>query len=104
MDKQSTAAARFYQLVVDFSLRVKQHEAAIRYRTKPDERFNLPLVSYRVYGVHTEYLAIMAAAKLDHVEQALEETDLALPTKQALEQMKKAAGFIDKPNARKGKV
>jgi hypothetical protein len=104
MDKQSTAAARYYQLLTDFSMRVKQHEPAIRYRTKPDERFNLALVSYRVYGRHNEYLAIMAAASLDHVEQALPEMDLALPTQSALASMKKSAGFIDTPNARKGKV
>lgn len=84
-----------YRYVRDFAVKTKAWEVAIRYQTKPDERLNLPLVSYRVYGRRDEFLTIMAAAGLDSVEQSMPEQLLTLPTAQQLLAIKAQAGFVN---------
>lgn len=63
------------------------------YQTLPDERWDLTLVSQRVYGNRNEFLAVMAAAGLDRFDQELTERELVLPNAQRLEIIKQDTGF-----------
>ena len=67
---------------------------AIRYHTKPDERFDLTLVARRVYGLPNEWPVIMAAAGLQSVDEPLNEQLLVLPTLEQLQRLKRNAGAI----------
>lgn len=89
-----TGAAKLVQLVGAFAQRQPRWAECIIYRTKPDERWDMTLVSQRVYGNRDEFLAIMAAAGLDSVEQELTERTLVLPTARQLTSMKDRAGFV----------
>lgn len=91
--EQSNNVAGFYRLVRDFVIRAKPWTEAIRYFTKPDEMHDLTLVSRRVYGYSDEYIAIMAAADLDSVENTLEPQTLILPTPAKLNALKLTAGY-----------
>ncbi len=93
MSTQHLAANRFYRLVRDFAVTTKPWQTAIRYDTLPDEEWDVTLVSQRVYGSRTEYLAVMAAAGLDRVEQALTVRRLVLPTAAQLAALKQLAGY-----------
>lgn len=93
IEAQTPACAMMYRLVRDFSARTKPWQTAIRYQTRPDERFDLTLVSQRVYGNRDEFLTVMAAAGLDSVEQELKEQLLVLPTGGALQAFKDRSGF-----------
>lgn len=84
---------RLYQLVRDFAVQTPAWGAAVRYFTLPDERFDLTLVSQRVYGNRNEALVIQAAAGLDSPELELSERALALPTAMRLAEMKLQAGY-----------
>lgn len=86
-------ASRFYRAVRQFSLTAPVWEDVIRYFTKPDERWDLTLVSQRVYGNRDEYLAVMAAAGLDRLNQELTERELVLPSLERLELIKQETGF-----------
>lgn len=87
------ARNRIFQLVRDFAIQTPGWGEAIRYQTMPDERFDLTLVSYRVYGRRTESLVIQAAAGLDSPELELSERALVLPTDAQLRAMKLQAGY-----------
>lgn len=87
------ASNRLYVVVRDFALETPEWGEAVRYFTKPDERLDLTLVSYRVYGTRTEALVIQAAAGLDSPEIELSERLLVLPTIELLRSMRRAAGF-----------
>lgn len=63
------------------------------YQTLPDERWDLTLVSQRVYGNRNEFLAVMAAAGLDRFDQELTERELILPNAQRLEIIKQDTGY-----------
>lgn len=91
MDTQS--AGGFFRAVRRFALATRPWESAIWYDTKPDERFDLTLVSERVYGRRSEYLTIMAAAGLSHVDDELTERKLCLPTEAQLAALKRASGY-----------
>lgn len=93
IDVQSTSAARFYREVRDFAVTTPVWGEAIRYFTKPDERCDITLAASRVYGRREEFMAIMAAAGLDSVEQPMPEQMLVLPTEQQLRALKNRAGF-----------
>lgn len=93
IDQNSQAARIFWRKVRDFSQSVQPWEQAIYYDTKPDERWDITLVSQRVYGRRDEFMAIMAAAGLDTVDQPLEQQRLALPTAERLRRFKREAGF-----------
>lgn len=90
-----TAAAELVRLVLDFAQRQPDWGACIVYETLPDERWDLTLVSQRVYGNRDEFLTIMAAAGLDGVEQQLTERRLVLPTASQLVDLKARAGFMN---------
>ena len=83
----------YYQLIRDFALSVKPYESAIRYQVKPDEHFDLTLISERVYGNRDDYLAVMAGAGLDSVEDKIPDQLLVLPTLLQLNNFKRLAGF-----------
>lgn len=84
---------RLYQLVRDFAVQTPAWGSAIRYFTKPDERFDLTRVSVRVYGNASESLVVQAAAGLDSPELELSERALVLPTAAQLRAMKIRAGY-----------
>jgi hypothetical protein len=87
------AANRLYVSVRDFAIGTPDWSDAIRYFTKPDERYDLTLVSRRVYGTNTETLVIQAAAGLDSPEYGMSERLLVLPTIEQLRAMRRAAGY-----------
>ena len=84
---------RLYQMLRDFSQQTHGWQDAIRYQTKPDERYDLTLPALRVYGDRGEFLVIQAAAGLDSPELELSERELVLPTPERLREMKTRAGF-----------
>lgn len=86
-------ASRFYREVRQFSLTAPVWEEAIRYFTKPDERWDLTLVSQRVYGNRDDFVAVMAAAGLDRFDQELTERELVLPTPARLALIKQRTGY-----------
>lgn len=88
-----TAAAEFVRRVRLFAERQPEWAECIVYFTKPDERWDLTLVSQRIYGTRDDFLAIMAAAGLDSVEQELREKRLVLPTARQLAELKTLTGF-----------
>lgn len=87
------ARNRLFQIIRDFAVRTPQWGDALRYQTKPDERFDLTLTSYRAYGRRGESLVIQAAAGLDSPELELSERLLVLPTDTQLSVMKIQAGY-----------
>lgn len=93
IDANSQAARTFYRLVRDFAQGVKPWDEAIYHDVAPDERWDVTLVSRRAYGRRDEYLAVMAAAGLDTIDQPLEQRRLVMPTEARLRQLKIAAGF-----------
>lgn len=87
------ASSKFYRLVRHFADSREAWQTATRYDTLPDERWDLTLVSQRVYGNRNEFLAVMAAAGLDRVDQELTQRRLVLPTAAQLEALKQQAGY-----------
>lgn len=88
------AAAKFIAAVRKFAVQTPSWGAAIRYHTSPDERFDLTLIAFRVYGNRSEFLAIFAAAGLDTLEQELDERLLVLPTAAQLQLIKLETGYL----------
>ena len=88
-----TEAANFYREVRQLALTAPVWDSVIRYFVKPDERWDLTLVSQRVYGNRDEYLAIQAAAGLDRLDQPLYEQELILPTPERLAAIKRRTGY-----------
>jgi hypothetical protein len=99
-DINSQAARAFYREIRMFAERTKPWQTAIFYETKPDERWDLTLVSLRVYGRRDEYLTIMAAAGIDVFEQELKQKQLVLPTESQLAAIKRKYGFESLSNLR----
>lgn len=93
IDKNPMAAKDFYKEVRRFAEKTKPWELHISYEVKPDEAFDLSLVSQRVYGRRDEFLAIMAAAGIDTVDQPLPQKRLTLPTEGQLYAIKRRTGF-----------
>lgn len=85
--------SRFYRAVRQFAVSTPVWGEAVRVFTLPEERWDVTLVSQRVYGNRDEALTIMAAAGLDRFDQELTERELVLPTAERLEQIKKATGY-----------
>lgn len=87
------APSRLFRAVRDFAQTTQEWETAIRYFTKPDEEYDLTLVSYRIYGTRTYTLVIQAAAGLDSPEYRLSARRLVLPTLEQLRKMRVKAGY-----------
>lgn len=92
-ERSTQAAGALFRAVARFARTTKPWEPAIWYETKPDERFDLTLASQRVYGRRDEYLVIMAAAGLSHVDDEMTERKLCLPNEAQLRAMKQQAGY-----------
>lgn len=86
-----------YRVVRNFALTTPVWGDAIRYFTLPDERWDVTLVSQRVYGNRNEVVAVMAAAGLDRFDNELTERLLVLPTSSQLAALKQQVGYIDPP-------
>lgn len=94
LDRDTRAAKSFYREVRKFAESVKEWDgSAIWYETKPDEMYDLTLVSQRVYGRRDEVLAVMAAAGLDMPYQPLPQKRIALPSNGLLMDIKRRTGF-----------
>lgn len=102
VDQNSQAARVFYRLVRDFSQSVKPWEQAIYHDVAPDERWDITLTARKIYGDAGEFLAVMAAAGMDSVDQPLNQQRLVLPTADRLRMFKRRAGFESRANSRKG--
>lgn len=77
-----------------FALETPSWGTAVRYHTKPDEKYDLTLVARRVYGLPEEWPVIMAAAGLQSVDEPLNEQLLVLPTLAQLQTLKRELGVI----------
>lgn len=95
LETNTASVAFFYRLVRDFAEKTPVWGQAIRYQTRPDERYDLTLISQRVYGRRDEFMTVMAAAGLDSVENLLSEQLLVLPTELQLLDLKRKAGFVN---------
>lgn len=84
----------FYKRIRQFATETPSWATAIRYHTKPDERFDLTLVARRVYGLPDEWPVIMAAAGLQSVDEPLNEQLLVFPTLAQLQTLKRELGVI----------
>lgn len=94
MDSDTRAAKTFYKEVRKFSANAKPWSAdAIFYDVSPDEAFDPTLISRRVYGRRDEYLAVMAAAGIDQVDQEITQRRIILPSDTLLSTLKRNAGF-----------
>lgn len=94
IDKDTRAASAFYREVRKFAESAKPWDTtAIFYETKPDEMYDLTLVSKRVYGRRDEFLAVMAASGLDMVDQPLPQKRIVLPNEGRLIDIKRRTGF-----------
>lgn len=92
-DIDSQAAKDFYREVRDFAGRTKIWEPAIFHEVLLDEIWDATLISQRVYGNRDEFLAVMAAAGVDTVDQPIPQKQLVLPTTAQLYSLKRRAGF-----------
>lgn len=94
IDRDTRAAKAFYRELYRFAETTRPWDTtAIFYETLPDEQWDLTLVSERVYGRRDEYLAVMAAAGLDSVDQPLPQKRLVLPNEGQLHAIKRRTGF-----------
>jgi hypothetical protein len=101
IEKDTRAAKSFYGEVRRFAEGAKPWDTtAIFYETKPDEVFDLTLVSRRVYGRPDEFLAVMAAAGLDAFDQPLPQKRIVLPSEGRLYAIKRRTGFESIPGYR----
>lgn len=86
--------SRFYRAVRQFAQTAPVWEPSrVVYHTKPDERWDLTLVSQRVYGNRNEAMTVLAAAGLDRYDQELTERELVLPNAQRLAAIKQMTGY-----------
>lgn len=90
-----TSAAELVRRVSDFAQQQPEWAECIIYETLPDERWDLTLISQRVYGNRDDFLSVMAAAGLDSVEQEMTERRLILPSARQLVAIKSLCGFMN---------
>ena len=89
-----TATAAFVRAIRKFAVQTPVWAEAIRYYTKPDERLDLTLIAFRVYGDRSLAIVPFAAAGLDTFEQSLPEQLLVMPTPAQLADLKKQTGYL----------
>ena len=101
IDTDTRAAASFYREVRKLAEQAKPWDTnVIFYTTKPDEAYDLTLVSRRVYGYPDEFLAVMAAAGIDHVDMPLPQKQIILPNAATLLRLKRKTGFESRASLR----
>lgn len=97
---QFFAAALFYRAVRAFVQDAKPWQpGVIAHHVMPDERMDITKISERVYGNRHEFLAVMAAANMSDMSKPMPDhvSLLLMPPVQALEDMKRGAGFESNP-------
>ena len=87
-------ASRFYRAVRSYAVTAPVWEPSIRHFVTPDEKWDLTLVAFRVYGNRDEVLAIMAAAGLSRFDDPLEAQELVLPNAERLQLIKEQSGYV----------
>lgn len=100
VDRDSQASRVFYRLVRDFSQSVMPWDQAVYHDVAPDERWDITLTARKVYGDPGEFLAVMAVAGMDTVDQPLEQQRLVFPTPDQLRAFKRQSGFESRPQNR----
>lgn len=95
-----SSAAELVRLVRNFAQTTPEWAVAARHWVMPDEVLDPTLISLRVYGVRSEFLAIMAAAGVDSMEQAITPRTLVLPTPPQLRAIKQRCGLITDADSR----
>lgn len=101
MDRDTRAAASFFREVRRIAEQAKPWDTdVIFYETKPDEMYDLTLVSRRVYGYPDETVAVMAAAGIDHVDMPLPQKQIILPNAALLLRIKRKTGFESRASLR----
>ena len=94
IEKNTTAAKRFFKAVKTFSENAKGWDSnVIWHEVKPDEILDATLIAQRVYKRRGEFLAIMAAAGIDSVDQEMAQKTIALPSYAKLIQLKHSTGY-----------
>lgn len=93
LDNNTQAAKVFWREVQAWVAGVKPWDSAIYYDIKPDERWDVTLVSQRVYGRRCEFLLIMAAAGVSCVDEPIEQQQIVLPSESQLRELKFKSGF-----------
>lgn len=90
-DLEPIEKARFYQLVRDFCINVKDDQESIKYNVSDDERSDLTLISYRVYGKRELWYVIAQALGINFNNSTIENTTITLPTPKHLNDFFKLA-------------
>lgn len=101
LDNNTQAAKVFWKMVQAWVDSVKPWDQAIYYDVKPDEKWDVTLISQRVYGRRCEHLAIMAAAGISYVDEPIPQKQIILPSETQLRSIKFAAGFESRHEYRK---
>lgn len=94
MTTHYSSAAELVRLVRNFSQQTPDWAVAIRHWVMPDETLDPTLISFRVYGVRSEFLAVMAAAGIDSLEQEITPRMLIMPTAAQLASLKNRCGLV----------
>lgn len=94
IERNTTAAKRFFKEVKIFSENAKGWDTdVIWHEVRPDEVLDPTLIAQRVYKRRDEFLAVMAAAGIDSVDQAIEQKTIALPSFTKLISLKHQTGL-----------
>lgn len=102
VDKDTRAAKSFYREIRSFAENAKPWDNnAIWHDVMPDEKRDFSLISKRIYGNRDEFLAVMAAAGIDHVDQGLAQKKIVLPNAPTLFAIKRKTGFESIASLRK---
>lgn len=103
IEDDTNSASRFFRAVRDFSLSKKPWDSAIHYDIKPDEAFNLPLISFRVYGNYEETIVVQACTGTDIVDIPIPQETFVFPDSDQLHDLKVSTGFESLDEQRDGK-
>ncbi len=93
MTTSYTSAAEFVRIVRNFAQNTPDWAVAVRHWVTPDEILDPTKISMRVYGNRNEFLAVMAAAGTDSLEQAITQRMLVMPTFPQLNAIKVRCGL-----------
>ena len=95
IDIDTRAAAAFYRSVRAFAINAKPWSlSTIFHQPRPDEKWDVTLVSQRVYGRRDEVIAVLAAAGMDSVSQPVPIGRMIyLPDEQRLYAIKRETGY-----------
>ncbi len=100
MTTSYTSAAEFVRIVRNFAQSTPDWALAVRHWVTPDEILDPAKISFRVYGSWREYLAVMAAAGTDSLEQAITQRMLVMPTYSQLAAIKARCGLTTDAESR----